>query len=167
MEALLETFAAVPDPSLTLKIVGKPDPAALGERIAATIQGDPRVSASLAYVPDDELAREIGEAELVVLPYTEIHNSGSVLLALSLDRPVLVPDAPTTAALQREVGENWVLLFQPPLSPDDVTESLARVRRRPTGDRPDLSARDWPAIGEQFAAVYREATALAGRRYSL
>lgn len=168
VEALVGTFAAVPDPSSTLRIVGKPDPVALGDRIAASVALDGRASAHLAYVPDDQLARDIGEAELVVLPYTEIHNSGAMLLALSLDRPVLVPDAPTTVALQQEVGDNWVLLFRSPLTVDDLTSALAQVRSRSIADRPDLSAREWPAIGAQFAAVYREAAATAGRRrYSL
>jgi beta-1,4-mannosyltransferase len=167
VEALIEAFGGLDDPALTLRIVGKPDPAALGVQIAESTRSDHRVSTSLAYVPDDQLAQEIGAAELVVLPYTAIHNSGSVLLALSLDRPALVPEAPTTVALQREVGGDWVHLFRSPLSPTDVTTALDRVRSRSTTTRPDLSAREWPAIGEQFAAVYREAAALAGRRYSL
>lgn len=167
VEALIEAFGAVADTSLTLRIVGKPDPAALGERIAMSVQRDARASAHLAYVPDEQLAREIGEAELVVLPYSEIHNSGSMLLALSLGRPVLVPEASTTLALQREVGVGWVLLFRGPLTPELITDALEQVRRRSTAGPagpPDLSAREWPAIGEQFAAGYREAAIAAGRR---
>lgn len=168
VEALVDAFAAVPDPVLTLHIVGKADPPALGARIAASAQPDHRVSTLLAYLPEDQLAREIGEAELVVLPYTDIHNSGSVLLALSLDRPVLAPEAPTTVALQQEIGEDWLLLFRPPLSPAHLTDAVDQVRQRSSTARPDLSAREWPAIGEQFAAVYREAAAATGRRrYSL
>lgn len=168
VEALVDAFAAVPDPTSTLHIVGKADPPALGERIAASAQQDHRVSTLLAYVPEDRLAREIGESELVVLPYTDIHNSGSVLLALSLDRPVLAPQAPTTVALQEEVGKDWLLLYRPPLSAAHLTDAVEQVRPGRTTGRPDLSAREWPAIGEQFAAVYREAAAVAGRRrYSL
>ena len=164
VESLVQAFTAVPDPELTLHIVGKPDPAALGNQIAAAAASDLRISAHLAYLPDEQLAREIGESELVVLPYTEIHNSGSVLLALSLDRPVLVPEAPTTRALQQEAGPEWVQLFRPPLSPEAVVDAVARLRTQSHAGRPDLSARDWPALGEQFATVYREAAAVVGRR---
>lgn len=166
VEALIEAFGGVSDGLLTLHVVGKPDPVALGERIRHSVQADPRITADLAYVPDPRLAQEIGEAELVVLPYTEIHNSGSVLLALSLNRPVLVPEGPTTLPLQQEVGADWVLLFRPPLVPSVITDALDRVRTRQTTGRPDLSAREWPGIAEQLTAVYQEAARVAGRRYS-
>ena len=39
----------------------------------------------------------------MVLPYRQMHNSGAVLAALSLDRPVLVP-ATDQRGLGAEVG---------------------------------------------------------------
>ncbi len=58
--------------------------------------------------PTSVLAREVFESELVVLPFVEMTNSGSMLLALSLDRPVLVPRLPVTEELADEVGPGWV-----------------------------------------------------------
>lgn len=166
VERLVDSFSRLTDADLTLRIVGRPDPPALGERIDASIGKDARISAQWSYVSDDQLAREIGQAALVVLPYTEIHNSGSMLLALSLDRRVLVPDAPTTRALQHEVGGNWVTLYQPPLEPHHLSTALAVTVDRPSGSRPDLSHREWSQLGEQFRSVYfaADAAARAGRR---
>ncbi len=69
---------------------------------------DARIAHHLEHVPDDDLAAEVAHAQLVVLPYREMHNSGAVLLALSLDRPVLVPRNEVTDALAAEVGPWWV-----------------------------------------------------------
>jgi beta-1,4-mannosyltransferase len=38
-------------------------------------------------------------ADLIALPYKEILNSGSAILALSFDRPILVPAAGALAEL--------------------------------------------------------------------
>ncbi|MBM4515638.1 hypothetical protein GS432_01345 [Rhodococcus hoagii] len=64
----------------------------LRQTIEAVSQRCERVSSALGFAPDADLVREISMSEMVVLPYRFMHNSGAVLLALSLDRPVLVPD---------------------------------------------------------------------------
>ncbi len=66
------------------------------------------MSSALGFAPDADLVREISMSEMVVLPYRFMHNSGAVLLALSLDRPVLVPDNEVNRLLEIEVGSDWV-----------------------------------------------------------
>jgi beta-1,4-mannosyltransferase len=68
----------------------------------------PRVRLTLRHADDDELVEAVGEAQVVVLPYRQMHNSGALLLALSLDRRVLVPSGPVTDELAARVGEHWV-----------------------------------------------------------
>ena len=107
------------------------------------------------------LVAEIGQAELVVLPYREMHNSGAILVALSLSRPALVPRSPANTALREEVGPGWVIEYDGELDP--------RGDRRGTPDRahvaadaaPDLSRRDWKVLGEEHAAAYRRAIEIA------
>jgi beta-1,4-mannosyltransferase len=120
------------------------------------------VSARLEYVPDADLAREVEQSQLVVLPFDRITNSGSLMLALSLDRPVLVPTTPLTEELAAEIGSDWVLTYEPPLGADGLARALEATEHR-TG-RPDLVRRDWPAIGAQHAAAFTEARELARRR---
>jgi len=105
-------------------------------------------------------------AAVVVLPYTEMHNSGAALMALSLDRPVLVPDNPVTRDLGTEVGDGWVLRYGGELTPERLLEAAAEAARLAPGDRPDLGSRDWHHAGAQHLAAYRRAVTLTrpGRR---
>jgi beta-1,4-mannosyltransferase len=95
-----------------------------------------------------------------------MHNSGALILALSLRRPALVPRTPTTEALSAEVGEGWIHLYDGDLNAADL--AIALHAQAPTTP-PDLTARDWFAIGEQHVRAYVTsmgrgvATAGAGR----
>lgn len=160
---LITAFGGLRDRDLSLRILGSPNSVELQTSIEAAEQSDPRIAAHLRYVDDDELVRAVGESELVVLPYTELHNSGALLLALSLDRPVLVPETATTAALAQEVGPEWVLTYRGTLDAETLRNGLDRSRSSNRAARPDLSARDWPALGRQHRDAYRRA--LSSGRY--
>ena len=162
INTLIECFTAITDAaesSATLRIVGQPHTPELARTLGALAAGDPRIEFSLGYASDETLAHEIGEAELVVLPYQEMHNSGATLLALSLGRPVLVPRNAVTEALANEVGGDWVLTYPDTLSPQDLTDALAAARFSSHTARPDLSARTW----ETGVAGHLEAYACAVR----
>lgn len=157
VERLLDVFRAVNDPVMRLTVVGRSQDAALADHIEAVARADHRIEARLEIVPDDVLAREVRRAELVVLPYQDMHNSGAALLALSLDRPVLVPRSAATDALAREVGEGWVLMFDSVLQPADLLRATAVARMtRERGTRPHLDERDWERVGRRHAEVYRK-----------
>lgn len=161
VENLIARFAELQEPSLGLRVVGNPVSPALRARVESLVAVDPRVSATLSYVDDARLAAEIGEAELVVLPYRDMHNSGALLLALSLDRPVLVPHNAVTTDLAAEVGERWIATFEGELSADDLADALDRLRHHNgvhnDGRRPRLETRDWAAVGAAHVAAYRAA----------
>jgi beta-1,4-mannosyltransferase len=127
----------------SLRIVGSPQSDDLAKRLRLMAAGDARIGFVLRHASDAELANAIGAAELVVLPYSEMHNSGAALLALSLDRPVLVPRNAVTAALADEVGREWVLLYDGPLCSTTLADALTRTRQPRTTFRPDLSQRRW------------------------
>lgn len=164
IERLLEVFASIQDPGLRLTIAGKPQDDALAVHVAEAAAADPRVEARLESVPDADLAREVRRAELVVLPYTQMHNSGAALLALSLDRPVLVPRSEATDALAREVGEGWVIMFDGTLQRGDLLRALAAARLvRERGIPPHLDDRDWDLVGIRHAEAYRRVARTVGR----
>jgi len=156
VETLLACMQALDDPSLSLRIVGNPASEELADEVRAGCRRDPRISARLEYVDDETLAREIGEAELVVLPYRQMHNSGTLLLSLSLDRPVLAPANDANAAIAAEVGPGWVYLYEGEIDASLIADTLARVRERDDG-APDLSARDWERLGQQHHRAYAAA----------
>jgi len=161
--ALIDAFVGCPDSSvpeaapLTLHICGSPVTPAFGADVVQAGSADPRITVVLGHASDAVLAHEIGQAELVVLPYRDMHNSGAALLALSLSRPVLVPSNAVTRALCDEVGAGWVFAYDGALSAEQLREAMARARERSTGQEPDLSGRDWPRVVAEHLAAYRAA----------
>lgn len=162
--ALIHAFSRLPagpdgDP-VSLRVVGRPTSADIGAEVLLAATGDDRIQVSLGHAGDAELAAEVGQAELVVLPYREMHNSGAAVLALSLSRPVLVPANPVTEALRAEAGRGWVITYRGPLTADVLQQALGQVRDlRPASSPagPDLTARSWPVV----AAAHRRAYTLA------
>jgi beta-1,4-mannosyltransferase len=170
VEALVDSFRQLGDdapanvtPSvlagvaLTLRIVGSPQTSELAQHLQLAAHDDPRIEFVLRHATDAELADAIGAAELVVLPYAEMHNSGAALLALSLDRPVLVPRNVATSALAEEVGVDWVLTYDRPLSAEVLADALARTRRPRGSLVPNLSQRGWTDGAADHVEAYDRA----------
>lgn len=159
VERLLEVFRSIARDDLRLRIVGKPT-SALSAMVEENVRGDERISSRLEFVPDDVLAQEIRLAELAVLPYREMHNSGALLVALSQDRPVLVPRSPSNELLAEEVGPGWIHMFEGDLTPAILLDCLTAVRATSRTARPQLEGRDWDVVGERHYQAYRTAMAL-------
>jgi beta-1,4-mannosyltransferase len=166
VEGLITAFRGV-DPAsapLSLAVSGQPSSEDLAVEIVRLIDGDPRVSVHFGFLTEDEFARAITEAEIVVLPYRLMHNSGSVLAALSLNRPVLVPRNESNEALAREVGPGWVHMFDDQLDATDlvaIAEAMAGGRSHVD---PDLSRRGWGEAGRRHFAAYSMALSLRATR---
>jgi beta-1,4-mannosyltransferase len=144
-------------PGLTLRVAGEPSSDELAATLTADAAGDDRIQLSFGFLSDAELVRAVTEAELVVLPYPHMHNSGGVLAALSLDRPVLVPDNEVNRLLADEVGPGWVLRFSGALSARHIVDALDQLRVAGTRRPPDLSRRDWQTAGTDHVAAFRAA----------
>jgi hypothetical protein len=154
---LIRAFGDLVGPTYELRIVGSPANDQLAGDIAELAAADNRVSVSFGYLSDAELAAEIGRAELVVLPYAEMHNSGAALLALSMRRPILTPDNEVTRTLAGEVGNGWVYRYPGALTASDISVAIADLRTNPPASAPQLAARDWVNAGSAHLAVYRAA----------
>jgi beta-1,4-mannosyltransferase len=161
---LLRAFAGIDDDGLRLRLVGRPDGPEVAALIADAERTDRRISAELRHVSDREAAAELGRAELVVLPYRQMHNSGAALLALSLGRAVLVPGNPVTSALADEVGPGWVIRYEGQFDVAALQAAINAVRAAAPTDPPDLSAREWDHGGRAHVAAFEQARQLARSR---
>ncbi len=129
--ALLRALRAAPDEPWTVVVAGKPRAPAVERELRDAAGGDPRVRFQLEYIESSKAQSFFRAADLVVEPYREILNSGTALLALSFDRPVLVPHHGAGVDLARDFGAPWVHTFQGELSPDTVRKTLAIVSELP------------------------------------
>jgi glycosyltransferase involved in cell wall biosynthesis len=151
---LVRTVRALPpERNPILLVAGYPlDPSLEGE-IERAAEGDHRVRLTLRRVPDEDVQRYLRAADLVVLPFTDITNSGSALLALSFDRPILVPRRGAMGELQALVGTDWVQTYEGDLTPAILDQAITWARGH-RDERPDLSSLDWGVIAEQTLAFY-------------
>lgn len=165
VEDLVQAFQGLKRPGVSMRIGGKPSTDEQRAEIEAAAAGDERTSTTLRFLDDAELVELARHSQLVVLPYRHMHNSGTALATLSLDRPVLVPDNEANRALAREVGAGWVHTFTGAITADDldrVLEATADARSR--SERPDLSAREWDECGIAHRDAYRSLSRARGLR---
>jgi len=139
---------------VVLLVAGVPHTPALAEEVRAAAGGDPRVRLTLEHVPEEEVQRYFRAADLVVLPFKDITNSASALLALSFDRPILVPARGAMAELRALAGRDWVYTYEEELTPAVLADALDWAVKRPTGPFPRLEALEWPLIARQTLSVY-------------
>ncbi len=149
---LASAFARLAGDDLRLVLAGK-SKARQHEAILAAI--DQRVLYHRGFVPDAELQIYHRAADVVVLPYRELQNSGSAILALSFDVPVLVPNTPSMQELQCQVGEEWVMTYDGDLTHVTLAEAL---EHRPAGTAAEISSLNWDRLGQQTLEFYRVVT---------
>jgi len=155
VETLIKAFRDLPG-DRTLVVAGNPSTPELAAELRDSADGDQRISFKLQFLADEELVRVVRTSNLVVLPYPEMHNSGAVLAALSLDRPVLVPRNAVNDALAEEVGPSWVIRYDGPMTGAILAAAMTGLPDKASG-RPDLSRREWSACGAAHLDAFRAA----------
>jgi glycosyltransferase involved in cell wall biosynthesis len=111
------------------------------------------------FVKDDEIAAYFRRADLVVLPYREIDQSGVLFTALAFGAPLLL----SAVGGFPEVAATGAAELVPPGDPAALHDALARLLADPAARaRLAAAARDaaageysWDRIAEQHLHVYR------------
>jgi beta-1,4-mannosyltransferase len=140
---LVRSFAGQDDGQARLTIAGKLiDPIDLSGLPAAVRA---RIAVHDRYLSEADLLELFDEADFVVSPYRASLTSGTVLLAMSLARPVIVPRLPTLAELVID-GDNGLLF-----APDDPAALGAALERAGR-----LDAEAWRVMAKRaFATANR------------
>jgi beta-1,4-mannosyltransferase len=154
---LIRAFRDLEDPQLRLFVCGRLSKRVdLGEEIQAAASADPRIRLVLRYIEANEIERYLMASDLVVLPYSEILNSGSAFLGLSFDRPILVPDAGALPELRRAVGKEWVRTYQGEIDACALQQAIIWARQCSRAPRAPLDEFNWERIGLKTLAAYQE-----------
>jgi glycosyltransferase involved in cell wall biosynthesis len=155
VEDLVEAFKEWDRAGVSLHVAGKPSSSEILDGLRAAAASDDRISIDARFLDEPDFVTAIRASELIVLPYRHMHNSGTALAALSLDRPVLVPENAVNRALAEECGPGWVHTFEGEISADDIERAWNDSRMR--GARPDLSRREWAAAGAHHRDAFERA----------
>ncbi len=151
LEALLETFQAIPAPNLRLVVAGECRNPRLAERIERLAAADSRIQCRLGHVPVSRVQVYFRACDAVVLPFEKIENSGSAILAMGFARPVI---APMLGALPERLGEQRDLLFSAGGLRTALEGALALGRdglaTRGLRNREAVSRHGWPEFAQFF-----------------
>jgi glycosyltransferase involved in cell wall biosynthesis len=106
---LITAFASLPE-QCRLVIAGNPADEETRKRIAEAAIRDPRIQFHPGHVSCEEVQWFFHSADLCVFPFRKILSSGSVMLAMSFGKPLIVPDLPV---IRETVAEEDVWWFDP------------------------------------------------------
>ncbi|QNI33068.1 glycosyltransferase family 4 protein [Alloacidobacterium dinghuense] len=156
VDVLVRAFRGVQNERAHLLIAGRPKHDALGAAIAKEGARDSRVRLELAYIDPALVGKYFGAADLVVLPYRHILNSGAALLALSFNRPVLVPDLGAMSELTVDFGDDWIRTFSGEIDAAKLESALEWAGRRRPLECPMPQEYLWETIRSQTLSFYRQ-----------
>lgn len=154
--ALIRAFRKIHDTNVVLCIAGRPLSEPLANEIRREAAADFRVRLDLYNVPKERVQLFFRAADLVVLPYRDILNSGTALLALSFNRPVLVPDRGAMGELRLSAGPQWVRTYTGEIDGPELDRALAWAIDSPRPREADLDDLEWPKLAEQTLRAYAE-----------
>ena len=129
----------------------------LREEIKCAADGDDRIFLHFDYIEHEEIKELYEFTNLAVFPYDRVTNSGSALLALSFNCPVIVPDNPYMKELKDTIASSKVLFFK---GDAIFNEYLLEGIDSFTGIKKDkeeinLSYYDWSKIGIDTDAFFQ------------
>ena len=159
VDVLIRAFRGVDCKNCILYIAGNPNAADLAEKIRAEAAQDGRVTLKFEFIDDKDVAQYFEAADLVVLPYRDVLNSGSALLALSMNRPILVPERGSMGELQAEFSPLWVRTFSGPIDTATLTSAIDWASEPRPATCPMPAKFDWRHVGAETAAFYRRVIA--------
>jgi beta-1,4-mannosyltransferase len=153
---LVRTFRSLPDQRAVLLVAGDVNGAPLRREIDSAVADDPRVKMVLELVPEPEMQLYLKAADLVVLPYADILHSGSAILALSFDRPVLIPSRGAMRELHDQIGGDWVRTFDGELSRGILEDAIDWALETPRPARAPLDRLEWDEIARSTVDAYMQ-----------
>jgi glycosyltransferase involved in cell wall biosynthesis len=133
-------------------------------RIRTSIESDPsrdRVIQQIEFIPDDDTELYFKAADVVVLPYTEIFQSGVLVLGYSFGLPVIASDV---GSLKDDIINGRTGYVCRPCDPDDLSDTIEQYFESGSFDRLEHSRREirdfaaarfsWDAVSRKTLAVY-------------
>ncbi len=152
VDDLVAAFRALDEPRARLVIVGPSKPPEYGTRLANRVADDPRVLVVPQFVAEDRVQLYLNAADAVVLPFAQIENSSSVVLAMGFGRAIV---APALGVLPEQLAHQGDLLYPAgelgPALERLVALPQARLDQAGRQNRRAAEATRWEDFAELFA----------------
>lgn len=167
LEYLIDAFQQVgaKDPFCRLVIAGNPKNCdAYWRVLQGMLQAHgfrDRIIQRIQYIPDEETEVYFKSADILVLPYRHIYQSGVLSLGYSFGLPVIASDV---GALREDIVEGRTGYMCKPEDPTDLARTIERYfsselfallkQRRPDIRHYAYERYSWEVVGKQTVTVY-------------
>lgn len=120
----------------------------------------PYINVINRFIPNDELAKLISQAEISIYPYTDSTQSGSLLTSYALNKPVIATDIP---AMRETVVDEKSGVLVPPRSSESLAKAILEMlqnkqRIKAMKEYIDqeftIGERSWSHIVEKYELFY-------------
>ncbi|MEB3282714.1 MAG: glycosyltransferase [Lyngbya sp.] len=156
---LIQVFRELQPQNWTLVVAGKPEISELAQDVTEAAANVPNIQLHLKFIPDEQVQIYLKAADLVVLPFQKILNSGSAILALSFDSPVLLPNQGALNELQTQVGKDWVKLYDGEFTKTVLEEGLNWAMNTVRSQQASLEALNWLKLSQETLNFYEKVIA--------
>jgi glycosyltransferase involved in cell wall biosynthesis len=137
-------------PPLRLLVAGALRPGSESDDLAARLAAAPRTTSLTRRLRDDEIQVWMRAADIAVLPYVRVLNSGAFMLAESFDLPVV---APRTGALVERESDQHVRLFDEDDFRSVLSDAIADLVENPDGAARARAAAERAALSRPVGAM--------------
>ena len=151
IELLIDVFSQSSLADVDLIIVGRSVDSDYSSELKTRANGNSNIRIIEEFIEDDRIQVYLNAADLVVLPFRQIFNSGSALLGVSFGVPTLVPSTPNFMEYQAVVND-LIVCFDDELTADDILKGLAIPKN---GNPVDYEALKWETVAGQTLSFYK------------
>lgn len=150
---LISAFKKTSGSELRLIIAGRVPDIELQREIEELSASDDRIILRLGFIPEGDVAQLHSLANAVAIPFQRTLTSGSVVLAMSLGRALILPEA---ARVLDVVDESGAIFFGDSATLSRSIEQLSLESAAIMGQHNLDAARmlDWDGIGLRISSVY-------------
>lgn len=109
--------------NITLLIVGEPKDLQLKKQIQNLVNSSKNIIVKFEFIQDDEIQIYMNAADIIVLPYKQILNSGEILVAMGFVKPII---APKIGCIIDILDESGSFLYDP-LEKNSLTKVMEKA----------------------------------------
>lgn len=153
---LSEAFRKVPSSyPCELKIIGGCQDLKYLKHLQDSVAKDSRQELVEGWLENQQMIDWIQRCDLIVIPYSAVLNSSSIMLPVELGVPVLAPSMGSLKGVAAKIGSNWLSLYSGELTAD----TLLWASTLDHSNEPDLSEFNWNSIARETRASYESVLA--------
>lgn len=152
IDYLIDEFKAIKKPLYRLLIVGKPIDEKAKKSIQDKIKNDSRITSKLGFIPENQVGNIFKLCDCVVIPFERTLTSGSVVLAMSECRALILPEEAKSLDI---VNTSGVIFYKK----EDVKQALLNASKYDLPAMGECNYKlaknlDWIKIGEKLSRIY-------------